>query len=1311
MRRFPLATLLTLWMLTASDVHASAGLRQQIDEAHILLEETWGNGPTRALEQLEDALQIAQSTRNAEAEAAARVGLGRLRARGADGVGALAHLELAQEFYASTHRRTAVAGTSGAALALGFGEAYRALGELAAARESLERAQELAQRVDVGAWLVAAAHLVQADLDELEGAFDGALVHLEAAAAGWRALGETRRAKQSGLERAKLYHRLGHFREARAILEELTKTPPTAADRAAIRAYLDALLQPSDAFTSIAETLFAAASGREPALTEEGTATLGGTKLSFGLKLPTTFTDADYMTRRRQIVQRRRAALANVPEAEPRTTRQYPLSSTIEERLVHDCAELHRRHAADNDAIVDWLIENVPGYTWQRNCNREFHSSGGRLPADCQPSVLAFQASLWEVDSPWLLECGAPRKGFSVDAVRDLYSDFGIDEELILSGSGFRKPDFRADPMPEPFASMFTARNSGNPFEAYFNAVDRKHGPVLAVLYDLSLEFETWSALGRVRQNLRRPAREVAAAYEKAWHASEPIWSALPKRMGFSASHLEDIRRAGLSINAFEHRPGPWASLNWGSFLFDAGRQSLWQGYTHLEGDRPLLAAAFFRQAVDTQDMATPNHANPEIKLAAQIGLGQAFQALDLPAAAVLTYQEAIALAESLRGSLGNQISSISFAGTQAELYGRLIDVLVDLGDSDLAFAYAERARARALLDLLGNQRLDLRHAPAEIVGEWDALRRELLTLQRQEGQSRGQSESREAFRQRRLEVEQRLQVLNAEIRRLHPEAASLVDPTPLPLEHLRDLVVEDGTALMVYFSTKTQVLAWVIEAGRSHFHALPIEPSALDDIQLLRQLIAEVGEMTPGLAQEVTAQLEALYAGLIAPLKPSIAGTRLLIVPHGPLHWLPFAALRDASNERYLIEQASLTLLPSSSVLPYVQQRRDAEGSRLLILGNPDGSLDFAIDEAEAIADLYAVKPYLGAEATETIVHRLAPEVDVLHLAAHGDFRQGGALFGSIELAAGEPEGDPSADGRLQVMEVSNDLDLSSANLVVLSSCDSGVGDQSLGDDVVSMPRAFLYAGAPSVISTLWSIQDDPSAELMQRFHRLLRDGIAVDEALQQAQREILGQEGTEFPYFWAGFSLTGDPLGWGEPPALVEPPQPEPAVIRGKLRRKLRPSTSAMRAQMRVLSTRTARQPQVRRSSLATGWSPPEPEPPPSGGDALSDRAGPEQQMSAKSSTPSRLLNAQGGITLFEHGDFGGQSEAFFEDQPDLRGSTLGQDVASSVKVTPGCRAFLYRNINYQGRSTVVEGDLPSLRGSKVGNDEVSSLEIRCP
>ncbi len=236
-------------------------------------------------------------------------------------------------------------------------------------------------------------------------------------------------------------------------------------------------------------------------------------------------------------------------------------------------------------------------------------------------------------------------------------------------------------------------------------------------------------------------------------------------------------------------------------------------------------------------------------------------------------------------------------------------------------------------------------------------------------------------------------------------------------------------------------------------------------------------------------------------------------------LHYVPFAALTD--GRRSLGDEYTIFHLPSASALQFLQQKR--KGGRASVLAVAQGQaeglppLQYAEQEARAIAKLYKATPLVGGAATESAVVARARDVNILHLAAHGQLNPVNPLFSRIVLV---PGGD--ADGLLEVHEIYG-LDLAKASLIVLSACQTQMGAQSRGDDVVGLSRAFIYAGAPTVIASLWKVDDKATSYLMTSLYTNLKKRMGKAAALWAAQAKTRAKYPD--PYYWAAFVLMGEP------------------------------------------------------------------------------------------------------------------------------------------------------------------------------------------
>ena len=508
--------------------------------------------------------------------------------------------------------------------------------------------------------------------------------------------------------------------------------------------------------------------------------------------------------------------------------------------------------------------------------------------------------------------------------------------------------------------------------------------------------------------------------------------------------------------------------------------------------------------------------------------LGDSYEQLGDLARAMDLYRQALAIGEDVRTAAGIEELKTSLAGRIAGVYARATPLLLRLGQPVEAFELTERARARTFLDQLGNARFDVRRAAdPRLIQQEQALRAEIGTLDqqlRQEQARPGTERSAERLATLGTELSSRQAAYADLLTRLKladPEAASLLSVAPLTLAEVQRLLDAD-TVLLSYFVTADKTVATVV--GREQFRAveLPVGEAALRAAIDEFRAFADPRDVHP-------ASLQQLAAWLIAPIADQLTTPVVGVVPHGVLHYLPFAALPappprpdvGAAEASYFGETHTLFYLPSASALPFIQQKRKASAGPLLALAQsqPEGlpPLRFADLEAEAIAGLYGTRALVGSAATESAFRAQAPGATILHLAAHGELNAARPLFSRLFLAA-----DAQDDGSLTVQDVYG-LDLARADLVVLSACETQLGAQSRGDDLVGLNRAFIYAGTPSVIASLWSVNDPATALLMASFYGHLRAGRSKAAALQAAQAETRAQY--PHPYYWAAFVLTGDP------------------------------------------------------------------------------------------------------------------------------------------------------------------------------------------
>jgi CHAT domain-containing protein/predicted negative regulator of RcsB-dependent stress response len=436
----------------------------------------------------------------------------------------------------------------------------------------------------------------------------------------------------------------------------------------------------------------------------------------------------------------------------------------------------------------------------------------------------------------------------------------------------------------------------------------------------------------------------------------------------------------------------------------------------------------------------------------------------------------------------------------------RLINLLWEAKRYPEAFNYVERAKARAFLDQLNHGPINfLPGNDASFLARERALKEEIERL-RLRLRLRKEPDSQEV-KDKLKEYED----LWAELQYFSREIASVERVDVAELSEIQKLLDAD-TTLVEYFVTGTRTLAFIITRNRLEAVALNVPQKDLEN------KIRVFGSNRLSTVKN----LQALHKDLIAPLKNHLTTRTIGIVPHGQLHYLPFAALTE-DGKRYLIDDHPLFTLPNASVLRFLPQKRKPKTGTVLALANRKAralpSATSLEKQVEEIASMYSTKPLTGNDATESALRSKAGQAEILHIAAHGEYKPDTPLFSTIYLSE-----DTANDGQLEVHEIYG-LDLRKVtNLVVLSACQLQEGKLGAGDEVMAMNRAFMFAGTPSVIASLWQVLDEPTTLLMVRFYTHLKKGMGKAEALQQAQIEVRQIPKYRHPDHWAAFVLTGD-------------------------------------------------------------------------------------------------------------------------------------------------------------------------------------------
>jgi CHAT domain-containing protein/Tfp pilus assembly protein PilF len=535
---------------------------------------------------------------------------------------------------------------------------------------------------------------------------------------------------------------------------------------------------------------------------------------------------------------------------------------------------------------------------------------------------------------------------------------------------------------------------------------------------------------------------------------------------------------------------------------------------------------------------------------------GKAHRQLARPAQARQALEKAINAIEAMRTqAVGGEQETQGFLASKVSPYHELIGLLVDQNQAGEALAYAERSKARALLDVLQNGKVDARRSLTDaeqeqerkLKGEITSLNVQLIRATRADKpDERRVSELKPRLEKARLNYE----AFQTSLYAAHPELKIHRGAAPIiKAEELTALLPDAASALLEYVVTEDVTYLFVVTKA-------PERPAAETQVFTLPIKRAELAKRAESFRDQLArrdlgfrATARQLYDLLLKPAQALLRGkTSLVIAPDDKLWELPFQALL-ADGDRYVIESSAVSYAPSLTVLREMKAERarhqaDPAAFTLLALGNPaigqetidratltlrGGKLDpltEAEQEVKALGQLYSAersKVYIGAEASEDRVKAEAGQARILHFATHGTLNNASPMYSYLALA----RGDKNEDGLLEAWELMQ-MDLH-ADLAVLSACETARGRYGAGEGVIGLAWALFVAGVPSTVVSQWKVESASARDLMLNFHRQLRAPatarakVTMAEALRQAALKVMKNPETSHPFYWAGFVLVG--------------------------------------------------------------------------------------------------------------------------------------------------------------------------------------------
>lgn len=697
--------------------------------------------------------------------------------------------------------------------------------------------------------------------------------------------------------------------------------------------------------------------------------------------------------------------------------------------------------------------------------------------------------------------------------------------------------------------------------------LDREAGARSGEAAVLSNLGKTRSALGQIREARDSFEKSLALRRETGERRGEATTlNQLGRHLRTAGQPREaqDVLSRALSIQRdLGDRPGEAATL-----------QSL--GLTQVALGETAAALASFAQA---RDLARAVH-DPALEAAALQETARLELARGQPEAAISQLEPVLQIADSLRGQVAGDRFRTAYFESWREAYDLAVEARMELdrrqpqgGHLARAFEISERSRARGLLDLLRQGRVEIRAgADPQLREQEKRLQAELAGKLERETSLWSANAPSSQIEEAHQEAEALLTeyaLLDARLRASASRYAGLTRPGEVRLAGIQQLLDPETVLLEVALGERRSYL-WTVT------------PTAIAGFELpAREVIEEAAKrayaaLSAPASRDATprqADLAELSRLLLDPVAERLAGKRLAVVAGGALQYIPWAALPDpqSASGAPLLETHEIVTLPSASVLPELRRaaaKRQPASLDVAVLADPvfsasdprlavahrKGSgtpamtlaalspdversardvgasgferLSWTRREAEGIAaeaNGRRVVTALDFEASrETAMGPALTDARVIHFATHGFLDNEAPELSGLVLSLLDGQGHPR-DGFLRLRDIYN-LDLS-ADLVVLSGCRTALGKDVRGEGLLGLTRGFLYAGASRVMASLWPVRDRATSELMRRFyHALLHDRLPPAAALRAAQLSLRREPRWRDPYYWAPFVVQGD-------------------------------------------------------------------------------------------------------------------------------------------------------------------------------------------
>jgi CHAT domain-containing protein len=593
---------------------------------------------------------------------------------------------------------------------------------------------------------------------------------------------------------------------------------------------------------------------------------------------------------------------------------------------------------------------------------------------------------------------------------------------------------------------------------------------------------------------------------------------------GSGASFSSALTYLKIGISYFEKKDydSCLLFLNKSDKQFSGEKKNDTKALLHIYRAASLIESGKFKHVQAILDSAIASNQNPENEWKILYYSGRISEQNNDLISAENKYSKAVGIIENIWSRIQSDELKSSFMDIRIQVYDRLIKILNQQNKAAESFSIAEKARNRAFLDMLAKQKKGISYNGEDTIlaSENRNLKTKILKLKEKlYDQSHSIVNAKDSGEIARSMLENELLKTNNDydkfLSKLKAQNSKLVQLIKPEVADANSVIsqLDSNTVLLEYWLSSEKLYVWTISKSGIHLSTVPF---GAKETNILYESLVYFSQKS----KKTAYYLSELYKLLIAPIRSKLNDNcNLIIVPHGFLHFVPFQALTDEKNCS-MVEYFQISYVPSASILNEAKKKDKIKGNSLLAMALGNLSIDnmaplaSTISEVENIARLYKNSvSRIEKECTVDYFNAKASDFDYIHLATHGVYNSKSPFSSYILFNKTE-----SNDGKLKVSDIFG-LKLK-ANLVTLSACQTGLGNISNSDELVGLSRAFIFAGAPAIIVSLWNVADAPTAKLMTYFYEFLKTK-PTNIALSLAQRKLMLEY--KEPYFWAPFVLIG--------------------------------------------------------------------------------------------------------------------------------------------------------------------------------------------